>query len=103
MDYTGDIALIANTPAQAESLLQSLERTAGCIGLHVKADKTEYIRFNQRSNISPLNVGHLKQVDKFIYLGSSVSSTKNNINTRQAKAWTTINRLSVIWKSDPVR
>ena len=28
MDYADDIALLANTPAQAETLLQSLERTA---------------------------------------------------------------------------
>ena len=40
------------------------------------------------------------QVDKFTYLGSSVSSTETDINTRLAKAWTPIDRLSVIWKSD---
>ena len=32
-DYADDIALIANTPAQAESGQQSLERAAGDIGL----------------------------------------------------------------------
>ena len=31
---------------------------------------------------------------------SSVSSTETDINMRQAKVWTAINRLSVIWKSD---
>ena len=36
----------------------------------------------------------------FTYLGSSVSSTKNDINTQLAKEWTAINRLLVIWKSD---
>ena len=44
--------------------------------------------------------GPLKLVDKFTYLGSSVSSTKKEINMRLAKAWTAIDRLSVIWKSD---
>ena len=34
------------------------------------------------------------------YLGSSVTSTKIDINTRLAKAWTANYRLSVIWKSD---
>ena len=33
-DYGDDIALLSNTPAQAESLLHSLERAAGGIGLH---------------------------------------------------------------------
>ena len=54
-DYADDIMLLANTPAQAESLLHSLEQVAGSIGLHVNADKTEYMCFNQRGNISPLN------------------------------------------------
>ena len=56
--------------------------------------------FNQRSDISTLNGGSLKLVDKFTYLGSSVSSTKKDINMRLTKAWTVIDRLSVIWKSD---
>ena len=42
----------------------------------------------------------LKLVDKFTYLGSSVASTKKDIDTRLTKAWTAINRLSIIWKSD---
>ena len=37
---------------------------------------------------------------KFIYLGSSVESTEKDIETRLTKAWTAINRLSIIWKSD---
>ena len=46
------------------------------------------------------NRGLLKLVDKFTYLGSSVSSTEADVNTRLAKAWTAINQLSVILKSD---
>ena len=34
-DYADDIALLANTPAQAETLLHCLERAAAGIGLHV--------------------------------------------------------------------
>ena len=37
---------------------------------------------------------------KFTYLGSSVESTEKDIETRLTKAWTAINRLSTIWKSD---
>ena len=94
------IALLANTPAEAESLLHSREREAGGIGLHVNSDQTEYMCFYQRGDISSLNDGSLKLLDKFTYLGSSVSSTEHDINTRPAKAWTTIDRLSVIWKSN---
>ena len=97
---TDDIAFLAKTPAQAKSLLHSLERAAGGIGLYVNVDKTEYTCFNQRCDISTQNGGSLKLADKFTYLGSSVSSTENEINTHLAKAWTAIDRLSVIWKLD---
>ena len=99
-DYADDIVLLENTPARAESQLHSLERAAGSIGLHVNTDKTEYMCFNQRGDISTLKGGSLKLVDKFTYLGSSASSTEKDINTRLAKAWTAINRLLVVWKSD---
>ena len=99
-DYADDIAFLANTPAQAETLLHSLERATVGMGLHVNADKTEYMCFNKRGDISTRKGGPLKPVNKFIYLGSSVSSTEKKINTRLAKAWTAIDWLSVIWKSD---
>ena len=60
----------------------------------------KYMSFNQTGDISTLNGSSLKLVDKFTYLGSSVSSTETDIDTRLAKAWTASNRLSVIWKSD---
>ena len=56
--------------------------------------------FHQRGDVSTLNGCSLKLVDKFTYLGNSVSSTETDINTRLAKAWTAINRLSVIGNSD---
>ena len=99
-DYADDIALLANAPTQAETLLHSLERAAAGIGLHVNAHKTEYMCFNQTGDISTLNGSSLKLVDKFTYIGSSVSSIEAHIDTRLAKAWTALDRLSVTWKSD---
>ena len=51
-------------------------------------------------NISTLDGTSLKLVDKFTYLGSSVSSTEKDIDTWLTKAWTAIDRLSIIWRSD---
>ena len=99
-DYADDIALLANTPNQAETLLHSLEWAAEGIGLHVNAHKTEYMCFNQAGDISTLDGTSLKLVDKFTYLESSVSSTKKDIDTQLTKAWTAIDRLLIIWKSD---
>ena len=93
--------ILANTPAQAETLLlQSLERAVAGIGLRVNAHKTEYMCFNQTGDISTLGSSSLILVDKFTYLGSSVSSTEKDIDTQLTKAWTANDTLSVIWKSD---
>ncbi len=81
-DYADDLALPTNTPNQAETLLHSLERAAAGIGLHVNANKTEYMCYNQHC---PLDGASLKLVDKFTYLGSSVSSTEKYIDTRLTK------------------
>ena len=56
--------------------------------------------YNQTGNITTLDGASLKLVDKFTHLGSSVSSTEKDIDTRLMKAWTAIDRLSIIWKSD---
>ena len=88
-NYADDLALLANTPNQAETLLHSLERAAAGIGLHINAHKTEYMCYKQTGNITTLDGASLRLVDKFTYLGSSVSSTENNIDTRL-----------IIWKSD---
>ena len=87
----------------AETPLHSLERAAADIGLHVNAHNTVYMSFNQTGGITTRNGSSLKLVDKFTYLWSSVSLTETDINTRLAKAWTAIDRLSVIWKSDLIK
>ena len=74
-DYANDISLLTNTSAQVESQLHSLEPEVAGIGFHVNADKTEYMCFNQRGDISTLNGSSLKLVVNFTYLASSVSST----------------------------
>ena len=99
-DYADDIALLANTPNKAKTLLPSLERAATGIGLHVNAHKTEYMCFNRAGDISTLDGTSLKLVNKFTYQGSSVSSTEKDIETQLTKAWSAIDKLSVIWKSD---
>ena len=88
-NHTGDIS----------TLQHSLERAAAGIDLHINAQKTEYMCFNHTGDISTLDGTSLKLVDKFTDLGSSVSSTEKDINTQLRKAWTAIDKLSIIWKS----
>ena len=80
-------------------LLNIIINTAS-IGLHVNTHKTEFMCFNQTGDISALDGSSLKLVDKFTYLGCSVSSTKKDIDTQLTKVWTAIDKLSIMWKSD---
>ena len=42
----------------------------------------------------------IKQVVDFVYLGSHAQSSEKDINTRIAKSWTALNKLTCIWKSN---
>ena len=45
-DYADDIVLLANAPAQSETLLHSLEKATAGFGLQINAHKTEFMCFN---------------------------------------------------------
>ena len=68
--------------------------------IYISTLKTEYMCYNQTGDISTLDGTSLKLVDEFTSRESSVSSTEKDIDTRLTKAWTAIDRLSIIWKSD---
>ena len=59
-----------------------------------------HIKQNTCALISTLGGSSQKLVDKFTCLESSDSSTEADTDTRLTKAWTAIDKLSVIWKSD---
>ena len=80
---------------QAETLLQSLERAAAGIGLHVNPEKRYTCALIKESTPS-----HLETSGQVHHFRNSVSSTEKDINTWWAKTWTAIDRLSVIYKSD---
>ena len=84
-DNVDDVALLVNTPAQAESLLHSLEQTARGIGHFVNSNKTEFMCFNQDGAMSSLNGKPLKFV-QFIYLSRNISSTESDFNICIGKA-----------------
>ena len=60
-DYADDIGLLENTRTEAISQLHNMEQASGGIGLHVNADKTEYMGFIKKEDNSELNGGSLKQ------------------------------------------
>ena len=97
-DYAADLALLSNTPAEAESLLHSHEQAAGDITLY--ANKTEFLCFKQEEAISTLSDRPLKFIDNFTYLGCYISLTECGISIHQVKAWNAIGSLLIIWKSN---
>ena len=68
--------------------------------LQALAHMSEYMCVKYIGEISTLNGSSLKLIDKFTYLGSSVSSTETDINMRLPNAWRAIDKLSVIRKSN---
>ena len=73
-DNTDYQVFLANTHAQAEFFLNSLEQTVKGIVLYMNVDETEFICSKQDRAIS-LNSKPLKLEDQFTYLGSNISST----------------------------
>ena len=100
IDYADDLALTSNTILEANELLHSLESAAREIGLHINAKKTEFMCYNQTGTIISLDGKPIKQVVDFTYLGSNIQSTEKDINIRKGKAWSALNKMDNIWKSD---
>ena len=71
--------------------------------LHVNADKTEYMYFNQEGDFSILNGDSLRLGDNFTHFDSSVSFTESDINMRLAKIWTAIGYRSYGSLTNPIR
>ena len=56
--------------------------------------------YKQEGAISTVNGKHLMLIDKFLCLGSNISSTESDVKIYQSKTRSALYRLSIIWKSD---
>ena len=84
-DYADDLTLLANTTAQAKSLLHSLKQAAIGIGLYINTHSSEFMGSNQEDAIS-LNGKLFEVIEQSIYLGSNISSTESYVNICIGKA-----------------
>ena len=101
-DFADDIALISNSLANAQSLLQSLEQASNCVGLYLNESKTEYVnkcKSDSDNTIKTLNSTPLKKVADYKYLGSYISSSQKDFLTRKGMAWSACNDMHKIWSS----
>ena len=81
-DDPDNLALLANTLAQAESLQHSVKQAEGGIDLFVNTNKTEFMCFKQKELF--LRGRNLQLINKFTYLGSNISSTESDVHVRLA-------------------
>jgi len=100
-DYADDLAILSNYITDGSSLLHCLEKAASEVGLYINYKKTEFLCYNQyhSGTIKSMKNENIKAVQDFTYLGSSIASTKKDIEIRLGKAWSALNKLDVIWKS----
>ena len=83
--------------ARTPSLIWRIVRICGVVSRLLR--KT-FWRIFSKGATSTLNSKTLKLVDEFTYVGNNISSTESNVNIGIGKAWTAIDKLSIIWKSD---
>ena len=103
-DFADDISLISGSLQNAQDLLLSLERAANCVGLYLNESKTEYMINSAKTydtfEMKTINGYILKLVNDYKYLGSYISSSEKDFNTRKGMAWSACNDLHKIWVSD---
>ena len=100
LDFADDIALILDQIEEAQNTLLRVEEAAAKVGLHLNADKTEAIIYNQDADeIKTRNGETIKNVGDFKYLGAWIDDSVTDIKSRKAQAWVACNKLSKIWKS----
>ena len=90
LDYADDIALLAETAAEMQLMVDSLKDCAAAMGLIISAEKTKSMRSPEVDRTPILLSGQpLADVSSFCYLGSTLSidgDASVEIHTRLAKA-----------------
>nr|KAG5703440.1 hypothetical protein BaRGS_022489 [Batillaria attramentaria] len=103
LDFADDIALLSHKQQDAQEKLNRVAEEAKKTGLKINISKTEVMRVNHKQH-DPIQLHQedIKEVDKFIYLGSVVSKdggTDEDIKSRTNKARHAFRTLRPIWRS----
>lgn len=103
LDFADDIVLLSHRQQDAQGKLSRVAEEAEKTGLQINTSKTEVMRINNRQQ-DPVQLQQedIKEVDKFVYLGSVVSKdggTDEDIKSRINKARHAFHTLRPIWRS----
>ena len=96
--FADDIALLASTRAELQSMSTNLEREAGKIGLRLDSENMKVMIIRKAMMVSLIIIGHqtTEEVKHFVYLGSVVDKNgkvEGDRNSRIEKASLTFQRL----------
>ena len=103
VEFADDIGLVADSIADMQSILTKVESAANAVGLYLNVGKTKYMTANLIGPDVPIlaNSGNrIEKKDNFLYLGSWIKNTENDIKVRKAKAWAACHKLKRIWSSN---
>lgn len=76
IDYTNNLAIIADTISNPTVLLQHLENAANDVGIYIKTTKTEFIDINQQGSIQTMSGESRTSVESFTYRETEINSTE---------------------------
>ena len=103
VEFADDIGLIADSIADIQSILSRVESAANAVGLYMNVGKTKYMTANIMGPDVPIlgNSGdRIEKKDNFLYLGSWIKNTEDDIKVRKVKAWAACHMLKRIWTSN---
>lgn len=105
--FADDIALIANSPKDLQTLVNLVHKSSSAFGLKINIAKTEVQAISKEPKKLNINISgtQLKQVEEFIYLGGKISqngSCTNDIKLRIGKAVGAVQKLQAIWRSKDI-
>ena len=103
LDYADDISLLSDRYQADQEKLCGVAEEEEKTGFQINIGKTEVMRVNnKKQDPVRLHQERIKEVDKFVYLGSVVSKdggTDEDIKFRINKARQAFNTLRPIWRS----
>lgn len=104
LDYADDIALLSHSKTHMQEKSDRVANFANQLGLRINSQKTKVMLLNTKGNPQIQSYGQaLESVDKFTYLGSTVTKdggSAEDIKARIGKARNALIHLKHIWASN---
>ena len=108
LDFTDDVALLAETNEQLQDMTTNLEVEAAKVGLRISHSKTRVMRTGTIQSHINIQIGStaIERVQRFAYLGSELpcenGGTEADVNCRVGKASAVFQKTRPIWSTQTI-